>query len=377
MTFFIKLFLSKAQTLRLPVFNITLFFVTSLFLNGCSTFAPVQPEFSSLNNNSNHITQPGDLIWIDLLSKDVSEAQSFYSTLFGWEYVTNETGYISIMDGGQAIGGMLLETHIDANSRWMPMFYIADSQQGSQLALDKMGRVPTHPTQLTQNLTYAVIADPQGASFGVMSAPDGIENVAYASKQTIDVQLWSHDRQQAFRFYQPLFSLKMKPAHQSSEQIKEVVVESKPVKLMVSESAASRIPEEPPQISMRRIFSSKTGSFNSASAAPISEKKTYKTTKPTFGIPNPYKLTQSQFGIDLSMSVIELPWQDIATQWVVLFTVPQPDMVLSQVAQNGGRILINFNDPLSDGSVAVIEDPSGGIFMIQAKMSMTQKGEGK
>jgi predicted enzyme related to lactoylglutathione lyase len=52
-------------------------------------------------------------------------------------------------------------------------------------------------------------------------------------------------------------------------------------------------------------------------------------------------------------------------QWVLSFTVEQADLLLSRIVEQGGTILIDFNDPLSDGSVAIIEDPMGAIFILQ------------
>ncbi|MCW8928614.1 MAG: hypothetical protein OQL19_00055 [Gammaproteobacteria bacterium] len=37
-------------------------------------------------------------------------------------------------------------------------------------------------------------------------------------------------------------------------------------------------------------------------------------------------------------------------------------------------VLIGFNSSLSDGSVAVIEDPSGAVFMIQKQSTHVSKG---
>ncbi|MCW8928615.1 MAG: hypothetical protein OQL19_00060 [Gammaproteobacteria bacterium] len=319
--------LNASHTIKNSILNGSLLILMSIVLGGCNTFSPVKPDFSPFNTHSKTTSKPGDLIWIDILSKDVVEAQAFYHALFGWEYVTNDTGYITIIDNDQAIGGMLIETHVDANSRWMPMFSIADSEQGGKKALELQGRLPTAPVKMTNDLTYAVISDSEGAAFGVMSSPSGISNQAYTSTRKKNAYLWSHDRQQAFRFYQPLFSLKMKSNKTPDIETKKNVPELSIIK--APETKKTQVSESQKNTSMRRIFAPRT-----EHASP--EKDLYKPATVTFGEPNPYKPSGLQFGVDLSMNVIELPWQEISSQWVIAFNVEQADRVLSQVVHNGG-----------------------------------------
>ena len=367
--------------------------ILSFLLSGCNIFSPVKPDFSSLNSlpdsSQSTTSNQGDLVWIDILSKDVVEAQVFYSALFGWQYTTNDTGYITIMDDGKAIGGMLLETHVDADSRWMPMFAVADSQQGGEKALEMLGHLPTPPANMTPDLTYAVISDIEGASFGIMSSPSGVYNEAYTTGKRVNAQLWSHDRQTAFRFYQPLFSLKVKHKSQTRKVTKKNAtkkiadpIQTRPIQ-SESHQPASHQPElaqskpvQPETTTMRRIFAPQTNQSTPASTSKTKSVQ-YKPVKPTFGIARPNIAPRVKFGVDLSMNIIELPWQDIPAQWVLIFNVSQPDAVLSQVVQNGGSIHIDFDDPLSDGSVAVIEDPSGAVFMIQSGSDSKDNSKGR
>jgi predicted enzyme related to lactoylglutathione lyase len=361
-------------------------------LSGCQTFSPVKPDFSSLESD---VTNVGDLLWIDLLSKDVVEAKAFYQAVFSWQYVTNESGYITIMDNKKAIGGMLLETHIDAGSRWMPMFSVFDIENSAATALQMKGKVPTQPTKIFKNYHYAVISDTEGASFGVMSGVNGIQNNAYAQSDSIRAQLWSHDLQTAYQFYRPLFALKIKPtnpaperimsetamAQNSDDSIKKIAV---PVEKKISEKATQ-------SLSMRRIFS--------ADERPVGERK-----KLVFGIPDTAQKVDSvqvvqvqtlaaqaladqdshtqtrsvteydkqtqvlrriQYGVELSMNAIEIPWDNIPAQWVISFSVINSQDILSKIIQAGGNVIIDFNNPLSDGSVAIAEDPTGAIFILR------------
>lgn len=61
-----------------------------------------------------------------------------------------------------------------------------------------------------------------------------------------------------------------------------------------------------------------------------------------------------------------VPFEEIPPQWVPAVRVHDPAKLSARVAALGGRVLIKPDHPLSDGSVALVEDPSGGIVMMES-----------
>lgn len=64
--------------------------------------------------------------------------------------------------------------------------------------------------------------------------------------------------------------------------------------------------------------------------------------------------------------VTTAPFENIPPQWVPVVRVADPLAVADQVASLGGRVLIRPDHPLGNGDLALIEDPSGGIIMVES-----------
>lgn len=62
--------------------------------------------------------------------------------------------------------------------------------------------------------------------------------------------------------------------------------------------------------------------------------------------------------------VTGLPFEDLRSQWVPCIRVADLAKVLAGVKANGGRILIRPDHALNNGTVAVVQDPWGALFMV-------------
>jgi uncharacterized protein len=106
-----------------------------------------------------------------LQAPDPGPAASFYSALFGWE-VTEEEGseppYWQIhhlgRDGGGMVGG---EAGLAA---WVVYFHVADTDE-TAAAVERSGGAVHFPPTTVGVGRLAVLADPQGAAFGVFTGP--------------------------------------------------------------------------------------------------------------------------------------------------------------------------------------------------------------
>jgi predicted enzyme related to lactoylglutathione lyase len=52
------------------------------------------------------VNESGALCWNELATTDVERAESFFGELFGWEYETDDSGYVSVKNAGRLNAGM-------------------------------------------------------------------------------------------------------------------------------------------------------------------------------------------------------------------------------------------------------------------------------
>lgn len=132
------------------------------------------------------VTDPGSLAWTELVTSDAAAAQAFYAAVFAWKfYKTPMAGmeYVVVTPAGKDEGGEtggvyeLSDTARDAaapQARWYPYFEVTDCDATVRAALDSGGRVPVEPLDLDGVGRMALIADPRGALFHVItSVPAG------------------------------------------------------------------------------------------------------------------------------------------------------------------------------------------------------------
>ena len=111
----------------------------------------------------------GALCWADLMTQDRDRATAFYGSLFGWEFTTGKGkdagGYLHILNGQHGVGGMPPSGSVPPGVRphWMAYVQCADCEGFTRKAADLGGRVLMPATRIEGQLTYSVIADPEGA----------------------------------------------------------------------------------------------------------------------------------------------------------------------------------------------------------------------
>lgn len=122
------------------------------------------------------IDVPGALTWIELTTSDTAKAKAFYTEVFGWGVKeSSEAGGIAYTEytlGDQSIAGMMAKPEgmpAEIPSYWMPYFQVADVDKafGEVTALGGNAMVP--PTDIPTGLRFAVVTDPQGAVFGLLT----------------------------------------------------------------------------------------------------------------------------------------------------------------------------------------------------------------
>jgi predicted enzyme related to lactoylglutathione lyase len=114
------------------------------------------------------VNDVGALCWNELTTTDVERAKSFFAELLGWDYDTDDRGYVSIINAGGRNGGMREQTEQERGiaPHWLPYFTVEDADDTGRRA-EQMGARRPLPTTETRTGRFAVIADPQGAAFAV------------------------------------------------------------------------------------------------------------------------------------------------------------------------------------------------------------------
>jgi predicted enzyme related to lactoylglutathione lyase len=114
------------------------------------------------------VNDVGALCWNELATTDVARATAFFAELLGWEYETDDDGYVSIRNAGSLNGGIREQTERERGipPNWLPYFTVESVDQTVRHAL-KQGGSTLQPTIGIQRGRFAVLADPQGAAFAV------------------------------------------------------------------------------------------------------------------------------------------------------------------------------------------------------------------
>ena len=120
------------------------------------------------NIGAGRVNEPGALTWNDLTTPDIETAKRFYGEWMGWriEEIPQANGYHAIKNGDRSNGGM----REDANMPpfWCPYFGVDDVEAAIQQVGDLGGQVHGGPVPVPSG-RFAIVADPQGAVFAVLS----------------------------------------------------------------------------------------------------------------------------------------------------------------------------------------------------------------
>jgi hypothetical protein len=136
-----------------------------------ATFAIWQPR---KHPGAGVLGVPGSVCWNELATTDAEAAGDFYTSVFGWGTQTQEMEYgpyTSFMrDEQHPSGGMMQMTEEwgDVPSHWMIYFAVEDCDAAAEQVEALGGRVCVPPTDIPGVGRFAVIDDPQGATFSMM-----------------------------------------------------------------------------------------------------------------------------------------------------------------------------------------------------------------
>ena len=157
----------------------------------------------------------GRFIWQELMTADTAAAGEFYSKVIGWRtqpFPKTDSSYSTFVADGAPVGGLtrLAEDARQTGARphWLP-FIGSDDVDATSVAVERLGgKVLRSPTNIDNVGRYAVLADPQGASFGAYKPQQSGSFPARGHARPGEFawqELATSDYEAAFRFYGELF----------------------------------------------------------------------------------------------------------------------------------------------------------------------------
>ena len=123
------------------------------------------------------LNEPGSLAWTQLNAKDTASAKKFYPALLGWKVQDDEMpaamgggAYTTWLKSDGPAGGMMpMPKDSPAPSHWLPYFAVANVDAAATKAGTLGAKTYVLPTDIPGTGRFAVLADPQGATFAIVT----------------------------------------------------------------------------------------------------------------------------------------------------------------------------------------------------------------
>jgi predicted enzyme related to lactoylglutathione lyase len=118
--------------------------------------------------------ETGALSWTEVMTTDADKAGAFYSELFGYTlepFGPPEQGYKVLMKGEAQIGGIMKNPAEGGQSYWAIYFSCKNVDEVVDKVKAAGGQVFMGPEDMPEVGRISVMADPQGAAFGVIGEP--------------------------------------------------------------------------------------------------------------------------------------------------------------------------------------------------------------
>ncbi len=129
---------------------------------------------SSSGDPEDLLPDPGDWVWIQLLSRDAREAAEFYRKIAGYEVVPNTTtnrlsDYVLVSERfARGTVRSIPTGNAQVQPTWLPFVRVTNVSDSVALAKELGGKVLIEPKPELFQGKVAVVADPTGAAVGLL-----------------------------------------------------------------------------------------------------------------------------------------------------------------------------------------------------------------
>jgi len=118
------------------------------------------------------VSEPGALIWNELITDKPDSALAFYEAVVGLTHSTMEMApgqnYTLLKVGGTDVGGCMEPPMPGVPNHWHVYFAVDDADATATKAVEGGGQVMVEPFDIPSVGRSAVLTDPQGAVFSVL-----------------------------------------------------------------------------------------------------------------------------------------------------------------------------------------------------------------
>jgi uncharacterized protein len=121
------------------------------------------------------VNEPNSFNWCELHTRDTAGGRAFATSVFGWEARDQDydgTTYTTFYLGERGIAGMVAlppELPQEVPAYWASFFAVADCDASVARVQELGGSVMLQPLDAPGVGRFAMVADPQGAQFGVIA----------------------------------------------------------------------------------------------------------------------------------------------------------------------------------------------------------------
>ena len=123
------------------------------------------------------VDELGAPCWYENLTRDPAVAAAFYREVFGWSTKQDpvKSDYTELYLGKTAVGGMMpiAPDMGPMPSNWGVYFAVSDCDASAEKARSLGGKIHKPPADVAGVGRFAVLADPQGASFSIIRLESG------------------------------------------------------------------------------------------------------------------------------------------------------------------------------------------------------------
>lgn len=129
---------------------------------------------SSSGDQQDFLAEPGDWIWIQLLSHDCRKAAEFYRAVGGYEVIENTSSnklsdYVLVSKGyARATVRTIRQDPEKVRPTWLPFVRVQNVGESVARSKELGGKVLIEPKPENFNGKVAVVADPTGAAIGIL-----------------------------------------------------------------------------------------------------------------------------------------------------------------------------------------------------------------
>jgi hypothetical protein len=118
------------------------------------------------------VNEPGSLTWNELATSELAKSRQFYTDVFGWGWGGSDQ-YAEAQVSGRTVAGVQPRPSglpAEVPDHWLVYFGSTDVDADIKTATALGATVLVEPTDIPGTGRFAVLADPQGATFALFTA---------------------------------------------------------------------------------------------------------------------------------------------------------------------------------------------------------------